>query len=1009
MYLDSVWNVGTGLRRSGDTIFLNYSGVTPGAYGDATHVFQGTVDSFGRITSATSVPITGGGGGGGVSSFAGRTGPVVPQRSDYAGYYLDSAQASPLIGDSLAANSQGWQTAGQVDMLISDTATTLRTLQADSMALARILLADTSSALRTLIGRYLPLSGGTLTGPLGGTSATFSNSVTGIVLTANRTASDAIGAGPDVNIQDPAPTGSAWTFQLMATGSNLSLTSLVGGTQRTPISITPTGMISAQAYATTGGTSSQLVSGTGSLVSPSAFDVDSARASHIADTAKRSGWALYADSARVSGGGGGGGSGGAIYSSSTPITVATTTLTSLTPSIPTIPSANQGPGFVYALEWDGTGSWATLANTLNQTVSMGGTTLVSWTLAGTTVPYLQAGGAVKFRTDLRVFAQTAIGATATVKVKGFLEVDGGYYQGHPIYQRLNVDEVATVNTTAANILQESVQWSAAGGNTLTMDQIAEWLVTTQTTASFPPSGTASGDLSGSYPGPIVSGLLGHSLGSLTVGYPNWNGSAWVWTTPTGAVTSVFGRTGAVAATTGDYTAAQVGAEPAITAGTTAQYWRGDKSWQPFPTTWAWGSLTGIPANVTSFGSLANTAGALTNNGSGTFSYAAYVPAFTSAAENLFWATPNGASGVPSLRAIVNSDIPSFFGDVTGTINATAVNRINGVSLAGLATGLLKNLTALGTPSIAVGSDLNTTFGSQTANYFYAAPNGSAGNPSFRAMVAADVPTLNQSTTGTAANITATSNSTLTTLSVLSLPIGQVTGTINASQVNGAAVPVSKAFVGTNTSGQIIDATSTVITAAMEPAHTGDATNTAGSLAMTIPAGTVTLAKQANLAANSVEGNLTGSAATPVAVPASATGTASSVAVRDANGGLTSDQLSQAVQTIAVGTAISANLANGGTVLIGASGVPGALTAATTITFSNPLIGSTSRVIFKQGTTSFAVTFTISGYTFYQNGKTAGVASGSAVLLAADMTLSQYYTAAITWLSATTASVALLKS
>jgi hypothetical protein len=67
-YFDSVWNVGTGLRRSGDTIFLNYSGVTPGTYGDATHVFQGTVDSFGRITTATSVPITGGGGGGGVSS-----------------------------------------------------------------------------------------------------------------------------------------------------------------------------------------------------------------------------------------------------------------------------------------------------------------------------------------------------------------------------------------------------------------------------------------------------------------------------------------------------------------------------------------------------------------------------------------------------------------------------------------------------------------------------------------------------------------------------------------------------------------------------------------------------------------------------------------------------------------------------------------------------------------------------------------------------------------------------
>ena len=157
------------------------------------------------------------------------------------------------------------------------------------------------------------------------------------------------------------------------------------------------------------------------------------------------------------------------------------------------------------------------------------------------------------------------------------------------------------------------------------------------------------------------------------------------------VTSFNTRTGAVTANTGDYTAAQVGAEPTITAGTTAQYWRGDKTWTAFPTTWAWGSLTGVPVNVTSFGSLANASGALTNNGSGTFSYTAYAPAFTSAAANLVWATPNGSPGVPSLRAIA----------------------------------------------------------------------------------AADVPTLNQSTTGTAANVTATSNSTLTTLSALSLPHTQI--------------------------------------------------------------------------------------------------------------------------------------------------------------------------------------------------------------------------------------------
>ena len=46
---------------------------------------------------------SGGGGSSGVSSFARRTGPVVPQRSDYAGYYLDSAHVAALIGDSLGA------------------------------------------------------------------------------------------------------------------------------------------------------------------------------------------------------------------------------------------------------------------------------------------------------------------------------------------------------------------------------------------------------------------------------------------------------------------------------------------------------------------------------------------------------------------------------------------------------------------------------------------------------------------------------------------------------------------------------------------------------------------------------------------------------------------------------------------------------------------------------------------------------------------------------------------
>jgi hypothetical protein len=46
------------------------------------------------------------------------------------------------------------------------------------------------------------------------------------------------------------------------------------------------------------------------------------------------------------------------------------------------------------------------------------------------------------------------------------------------------------------------------------------------------------------------------------------------------------------------------------------------------------------------------------------------------------------------------------------------------------------------------------FGSQTQKYFFAAPNAANGNPSFRAIVASDIPTLNQSTSGNAATATA---------------------------------------------------------------------------------------------------------------------------------------------------------------------------------------------------------------------------------------------------------------
>jgi hypothetical protein len=93
--------------------------------------------------------------------------------------------------------------------------------------------------------------------------------------------------------------------------------------------------------------------------------------------------------------------------------------------------------------------------------------------------------------------------------------------------------------------------------------------------------------------------------------------------------------------------------------------------------------------------------------------------------------------------------PSGYTTNTGTVTSVAgTGTVSGLSLSGTVT-TTGNITLGGTLSVAA-----SNFSSQTANTFLAAPNGSAGTPTFRAIAAADVPTLNQNTTGTAANITA---------------------------------------------------------------------------------------------------------------------------------------------------------------------------------------------------------------------------------------------------------------
>lgn len=101
------------------------------------------------------------------------------------------------------------------------------------------------------------------------------------------------------------------------------------------------------------------------------------------------------------------------------------------------------------------------------------------------------------------------------------------------------------------------------------------------------------------------------------------------------------------------------------------------------------------------------------------------------------ATGAGTGTVVTTGSPATGNMTKFSGAVSITPAIAGTDYSAGT--AALGTGIVKSTTTTGALTIAVASDLNTAFGSQIANYIYAAPSGSAGNPAFRAMTGADVP------------------------------------------------------------------------------------------------------------------------------------------------------------------------------------------------------------------------------------------------------------------------------
>jgi len=228
--------------------------------------------------------------------------------------------------------------------------------------------------------------------------------------------------------------------------------------------------------------------------------------------------------------------------------------------------------------------------------------------------------------------------------------------------------------------------------------------------------------------------------------------------------------------------------------------------------------------------------------------------YASKTANYILAAPNGTAGVPTFRAIVAADIPTLNQNTTGSAGSVA----NTLTISSPLSGTSFNGNAATTIALATGyGDTQNPFASKTANYILAAPNGSAGVPTFRAIVAADIPTLNQNTTGTAAGLS-------TTLAVASggtgltatptngqIDIGNGTGFTRTTLTAGSNVTITNgagsitiAASGGGSSGPVLESYQTIssnysVTAGSNAFSVGPVSVATG-VAVTVPTGQVWL-------------------------------------------------------------------------------------------------------------------------------------------------------------------------